>query len=460
MQNDNPPEIILTVKNECSFQGAPEPLLAAVRKQLTIVNPKYQSARRYSRWVGNKIKPKLYFYREQEDKLFFPRGFGNRAVLLCRQMTGSSPRINDKRRLLNPIQVDFEGILRPYQELAVDDVLQHSFGVLEAGTGSGKTVMALKIISERHQPTLIVVHSKELLYQWKEKAAQFLNLEVGQAGDGRFELHPVTVAIVNTARKQIEKLPQHFGQIIIDECHRVPTSLFSDVLSQFDCFYMLGLSATPFRREDSTTQLIHTYLGDRVHLVNHHELARSGAIVQPDIIQRETSFKYEFQGDYSKMIKVLTEDEVRNRQIAGDIAEIFRQGQSGTVLLVSDRVSHCKTLAQLLLQEHQLDSVILTGQVAADSRAEIVSQVQGGRVKILIATLQLIGEGFDCSGLSTLVLATPIKFAGRLLQVVGRIMRPSDAKKALVIDYGDNNIPVLHKSAMTRLQIFKRWEVC
>ncbi|NOX79975.1 MAG: ATP-dependent helicase, partial [Deltaproteobacteria bacterium] len=75
---------------------------------------------------------------------------------------------------------------------------------------------------------------------------------------------------------------------------------------------------------------------------------------------------------------------------------------------------------------------------------------------VLIATLQLIGEGFDCPGLSTLVLATPIKFEGRLLQVVGRVMRPADGKTARVIDYIDGNIPILRRSAAARRQVFDR----
>lgn len=458
MQTDSSPEIQLTVNNECCFQGAPENLLAAVRKQLTIANPKYQAAKRYSRWIGKNLKAELYFFREQESTLFFPRGFANRAVSLCRQFTGAQPRILDERRLLDPISLTFHGNLRQYQQDAVRDVIKRSFGVLEAGTGSGKTVMALDIIAERNQPTLIVVHSKELLYQWKERISEFLHTEAGQAGDNRFDLQPVTVAIVNTARKHIRELPQHFGQIIVDECHRVPANLFTDVVNGFDCFYMLGLSATAFRREDSTTQLIYTYMGDRVHTVDSNKLSQSGAIIQPDIIQKGTSFSYGFQGEYAAMIKALTENPSRNNQIAQDIAEILNQDHQGTILLVSDRIAHCEVLSRCLRQNHQIESKLLTGQIATDKRLEIIQEVKDGATKILIATMQLIGEGFDCPGLSTLIIATPIKFEGRLLQVAGRIMRPADGKKALIIDYADNNVPVLRKSAAARLQIFNRWK--
>ncbi len=454
MQPEISKEIQLNVTNECYFHNAPEKLLSAICKHLTIANPKYQAAKRYSRWIGKKLKPELYFFRQQDSTLFFPRGFANRAVSLCKEISGIQPKIIDNRRLLDEIDIEFHGQLRPYQQNAVKDVIDHSFGVLEAGTGSGKTVMALYVIAKRRQPTLIVVHSKELLYQWKERISTFLHFEPGQLGDGCFDLRPITVAIVNTARKHIKDLPQNFGHIIVDECHRVPASLFTDVINGFDCFYMLGLSATAFRREDSTTALIYTFMGDRVHTVDQKQLAQSGAIVQPDIIQKETSFSYGFRGEYSTMIKALTENSPRNTQIIQDLAQILKQGHTGTILLVSDRVAHCETLARLLYQDYNLDSVLLTGKIAAEKRLEIVQKVQKGSIRILIATLQLIGEGFDCPGLSTLILATPIKFEGRLLQVVGRIMRPSEQKKALVIDYADINIPVLRKSAVARLQIF------
>ena len=124
--------------------------------------------------------------------------------------------------------------------------------------------------------------------------------------------------------------------------------------------------------------------------------------------------------------------------------------------MVSDRVAHCRTLAGLLAGQG-VSAPVLTGQAAPENRAQIVADVQAGRTAVLIATLQLIGEGFDCPGLSTLVLATPIKFEGRLVQVVGRIMRPAEGKRARVIDYVDEHIPVLRRSAAARRAVFSTW---
>ena len=446
----------LTVTSECLLSDAPEELRAIIREQLTVDNPKYLAAQRYSRWVGKQIKPKLFFYREEGDSLIFPRGFGNRAVLLCRGLLGVDPVLIDQRRKVAPVHYTFIGKLRPYQQDAVQALTSHSFGVLEAGTGSGKTVMALKMIVKRRQPSIILVHSRELLEQWMERIATFLNIQAGQAGGGRYDPRPVTVAIVNTARNRLDDLVPRFGQLIVDECHRVPATLFTKVVSGFDTFYMLGLSATAFRREVGMTRLIYSYMGDRVHSVAPAVLTETGAVVRPDLIQRETAFFAPYSGEYPQLIKALTQDHKRNQQIVSDVVEKIQQG-GGTVLLVSDRVAHCQELLHGLRQKNII-AEMLTGSISLTARAKIVKQVQKGEVQVLLSTLQLISEGFDCPGLSTLILTTPIRFEGRLLQVVGRIMRPAEGKKALVIDYVDSKIGVLYRSGLARAEMFARWQ--
>ncbi len=167
----------LTVTSDCLITGIDFALEKEFKSRLTIDNPQYAAAKKYGRWVGKKIKPQLKYYDPVPGGLRFPRGFSNRAVLLCREFTGKDPVINDLRRLLPEVDFQFCGSLRPYQQEAVEVAAEKSFGVIEAGTGSGKTVMALALIAKRRQPTLVVVHTKELLYQWQERAHQFLDIE-------------------------------------------------------------------------------------------------------------------------------------------------------------------------------------------------------------------------------------------------------------------------------------------
>ena len=442
----------LTVSSDCLLTGISLPLEKAIKERLTIDNPKYVSAKRYGRWVGKKLQPTLNYYEPVPTGLRFPRGFANQAIMLCREHMGESPQIVEGRRLLAEVDFSFSGTLRPYQELAVAQVAGRSFGVLEAGTGSGKTVMALAVIAARRQPTLIIVHTKELLYQWQQRAAEFLGRSVGLIGDAHLDIQPLTVAIVNSARKRVDELMPLFGHLVVDECHRVPAALFTDVVSRFDCQYLLGLSATAFRSDEGTTKLISIFMGDRVHQVDQLQLQASGAIVKPVLIRRKTLFTHPYRGDYQALITALTSHQGRNLQIVDDVMQAAAEATSGVLLVVSDRVSHCELFAREL--EHRGQSVaLLTGQTPAEKRIEIVKEVQNGELRILVATLQLIGEGFDCAGLTTLFLTTPITFEGRLLQVLGRIMRPAAGKEAQVYDYVDESVSVLRRSAEHRKKV-------
>ena len=439
----------LTVSSDCLLKGIDFTFEQEIKKQLTIDNPQYLAAKKYGRWIGKKLKPHLEYYDSVPGGLKFPRGFSNQAVLLCRELLGEDPEIIDERRVLDEIELEFCGSLRPYQQEAVDKATPKSFGVIEAGTGSGKTVMALALIAKRRQPTIVIVHTKELLYQWQDRVSQFLGIEAGLIGDGHFDIAPVTIAIVNTARKRAAELYPHFGQLVVDECHRVPASLFTDVVSAFDSQYLLGLSATAFRSDNEMTKLIYFFMGDRIHRVDRDELMATGAILAPEVIRTSTSFDYGYRGDYQALIKALVNHEGRNQQIINDIVKVSKKPDCGTILVVSDRVSHCRLFVEKI-EMHGLKVELLSGQLAPEQRSEVVEGVLAGNVEVLVATLQLISEGFDCPGLSTLFLTTPISFEGRLLQVIGRVMRPAKNKRARVFDYVDENIPTLLRSANAR----------
>jgi superfamily II DNA or RNA helicase len=274
-------------------------------------------------------------------------------------------------------------------------------------------------------------------------------VEPGLVGDGRFEPAPLTIGIVNSAGKRVRELVPHFGQLIVDECHRVPASLFTEVVSRFDCHYLLGLSATAYRSDNEMTKLIYFYMGDRLHQVDQDELKATGAILAPQVVRSVTSFNYGYRGDYQALIKALVHHEGRNRQILADIVKVAREPDNGTVLVVSDRLSHCRFFAEKL-QQRGIGAKLLHGQLIPENRQEIVEAVRAGEVEVLVATLQLISEGFDCPGLATLFLTTPISFEGRLLQVIGRIMRPAANKRPRVFDYIDENVPTLLRSAKAR----------
>jgi len=220
---------------------------------------------------------------------------------------------------------------------------------------------------------------------------------------------------------------------------------------------MLGLSATPWRR-DKLSKLIFWHLGDVQHEVNKNDLITRGDVLSTEVILKYTEFKpfYDPINEYPKMLAELVADDKRNRMIAEDVANEANQS-AGVCLVLSDRKGHCETLQALLRFRHKISSELLTGDLTGEQRRQVVKKLNEGQVKVLIATGQLIGEGFDCRDLSILFLATPIKFDGRLLQYLGRVLRTAPGKvRAKVFDYVDINVGPLKAAAKARQKVYKK----
>ena len=86
------------------------------------------------------------------------------------------------------------------------------------------------------------------------------------------------------------------------------------------------------------------------------------------------------------------------------------------------------------------------------ARQNALAQLNAGESPLLVvATGLFVGEGFDCPVLDTLFLASPVAFKGRLVQYVGRALRPHPGKTtAEVHDYHDINTGVLASSLTKR----------
>ena len=340
-------------------------------------------------------------------------------------------------------------------------MLSRDFGILSAPTGSGKTIMALHILAKRNQPALIVVHIKALALQWVDRVGEFLGIpvdDVGFIGGGKKSIgKKVTVALVQSLYKCAQEIAQQIGFLIVDECHRCPSRTFTEAVTCFDSQYMLGLSATPWRR-DRLSKLIFWHLGDMHHEVEKSRLIKSGDILSAEVIVRETDFKphYDPVNEYSKMLSELTADDKRNRLIASDVAH-EAENNAGICLVLSDRKKHCETLQALLRYKFKISSELLTGDLADSQRENVLDRLHQGQVNVLVATGQLIGEGFDLKELSTLFLATPIRFSGRVTQYLGRVLRPAPGKKkARVYDYIDVKVDVLKAAARARQRVYER----
>ncbi|MBI9076156.1 MAG: DEAD/DEAH box helicase [Desulfatibacillum sp.] len=426
-----------------------------LKQRLTIVNPVWLENQKFGRY-NQGVKKHLQFYWKRGDVITMPRGFA-RQLLTWVSKSDMEYDLVDETRILPEIQFGFMGELYGFQQHAAQRILSRRFGVARMPTGAGKTVLALYCISERAQPAVVVVHTKELLYQWRDRALDFLDIreqDIGLVGDGKKQMdRSLTICVVNSLYKCAGQLKKGTGHLIVDECHRIPSRSFTVAVRTFDSRYMLGLSATPFRR-DGLTPLIPLYMGDSICEVNAMDLQEKGRISRAKLVVRNTCFDYPYEDDYHQMISALVGDYDRNLLIASDAVEFHATG-SGTALVVSDRKSHCRALGSLMADKGARVSV-LTGDLPDVKRKEIVRSVNQGEVDILVATVQLIGEGFDCPALSALFMATPVKFSGRVLQVVGRVLRAQQGKeKATVFDYVDKP-GVLQASFQSRLEAYRQ----
>jgi superfamily II DNA or RNA helicase len=448
----------IELSRDLKLSDIPEALKTTLIGKLTIPNPKWLENARMGRW--NRNVPKLLrFYHRYKETLWIPRGYLRQLIVMCRH-DNIAYQMEDLRRTLPSANYSFQGELKSFQKEAVDKMLSRDFGTLNSPTGSGKTVMGLFMIAQRQQPALVVVHTKDLAYQWIEQINRFLRIpesQIGLIGSGKKLIgDAITVALVQSLYRCADVVSKRIGHIIVDECHRTPSRTFTDAVTEFDAKFMLGLSATPFRR-DNLSKLIFWHLGDVHHSVDKSHLIEEGHILEAEIILRETDFEpyHDPANSYSKMLLELTMNDDRNHLIASDVVKEIKKGD-GVCLVLSDRKRHCETLLSLLRYKHRVDADLLTGDLSNEQRKNVLHRVKSSAVPVVIATGQLVGEGFDCPNLTTLFLATPIRFSGRVLQYLGRVLRPAENKKsARVYDYVDTKVGVLQSAAKHRQKVYK-----
>ncbi len=421
-----------------------QPLTNRLIRLAAFQNPEFYKAQAMRLPVWN--KPRIIDCAENFTQYIgLPRGCLD-AVQELLQQNDIRAEIQDERVAGCKVSVKFIGKLRKDQKAAVKAMLKQEVGVLHAPTAFGKTVSSAALIAQRKVSTMILVHRTELLRQWQERLTSFLELPkdtLGLLGGGKKKLTGKVDISVMQSLSRLEDLAELFnryGQIIVDECHHLSAFSFEAILKQAKARYVIGLTATPFRR-DGHHPIIFMQCGPIRHSAPHPENAPAHLEVLPrNLSAPEIPTGSDIQGIFS----ILTNDTSRNRRIAQDIMLAYQEGRK--ILVLTERTEHLE-----LLQEAISDDIkhcfLLHGRLSKKQRmgtlAELV-ELDGSTPLVLLATGRLIGEGFDHPPLDTLVLAMPISWKGTLQQYAGRLHREHTEKHDVrIYDYVEQDQPQL-----------------
>jgi superfamily II DNA or RNA helicase len=381
-------------------------------------------------------------------------------VLALLKAHNIKPVLRDERFEGRRIEAEFQGQLRPLQEEAVSTVSDHDEGILCAPTAFGKTAAAAWLIAKRKVNTLILVHRQQLLDQWHERLAMFLGLpprSLGQIGGGKMDRTGcVDVAVIQSLyrKEQVKDFVAEYGQVVVDECHHISAFTFEQVMKQVKARYIVGLTATPTRK-DGHHPIIYMQCGP----VRFSMSARAMTETTPfehRVLPRRTEFRMASESadvTIQDVYAALVGDGSRNELIAADLIRALESGRSP--LLLTGRTEHLKYFRAKLsgVAKHVF---VLKGGMGKKQRrntAEELASVPESEPRVILATGSYIGEGFDDARLDTLFLALPISWKGTLQQYVGRLHRLHDNKRIVqVYDYVDNNVPMLARMYERRLK--------
>jgi len=389
--------------------------------------------------AGDSGKP-FRVYIRSENYLCVPKVFGIKTFGKAKETKGY---------LGSPPETpfSFKGSLRPEQTEALEKVLgklhHDSATVFQAATGSGKTVIAIKAIAELQKKAIVLVNKVSLAEQWKAEIGSFLGVTVGEIRGAKRTLGDITIVSLQTLSRQTfpKGFFDEYGTVCLDEVHNIGSSVFSQALFGITSRYTLGLSATPVRA-DKLECVFFWHVGEIGCVLNAKE--KTPPLIRTFKLNFDyTSFVRNGKIDYTSMITDLIQIKPRNEFIVKTVTELIESDPERRVLLVSERVSHLKTLHEMFSGTGaNFTFGLFTGGTKKKDLQESL------KCTLILATVSAFSEGVSEKDLNTLVLVTPKKFighlkslkqeSGKMEQLVGRIFRKEHTTLPMIIDLQDN----------------------
>ncbi len=473
-------ELNITVSNLIYIETANlKPRLQnQIRRMAAFLNPIF--FKNYAIGLSNYANSRyVYLGKDDNGYICIPRGLFEQLIERC-EKAKILYKVTDKRCSGTEIQAEFIGELREKQSKAVHRLLQYDNGILSAATAFGKTVVCSNIIAQKKVSTLILLESSALIEQWEKALTSFLSIDAElpeyKTKTGRTRKRKsligtiqgakdtstgiIDIAMVGSLCKKGEFHPRlkEYGMVLVDECHHSASNTISTVLQESSAKYVYGVTATPFRG-DGLERINYMLLGPVRFQYSAKEKADDLGIdhlVVPRFTRTVSPHGRE-KLHINDAYEIIRNSEIRNEQIATDIKYCIESGRTPIVLT---RYTDHAALIYELINTYADKVFLLTGTKSKKKQRELREQmdrVQRSETMILIATGQLVGEGFDYPRLDTLIMATPVAWKGVVEQYAGRLNRDFEGKQNVMIyDYVDVHIPVFDKMYAKRLKAYKR----
>ena len=393
-------------------------------------------------------------YSENAQKMYIPKYYGL-------EKFGQPDEIK-----LDPgenINLTFKGSIRSHQSEPISKCMEafqtHSTGsgggILSLPCGEGKTACACYLISQLKKKTFVLVHKEFLLNQWVERISDFLpNSKIGKIQGDVVDIENKDIVIGMIQSISMKQYPldlfDSFGFVILDESHRCPSRVFSKALAKINCTYMLGLSATP-NRKDGLTKILKWYIGDII-FQRIGKSALNSELIRYVYCCKDDVYCKELTGYYGKvnsagMINNIASFMPRTHFIVEKTVECIRESNR-QILILSDRKEQLKDIERIMAEKG-----IEIGYYIGGMKQSALEQ--STKKLAILATYQMAAEGLDISTIDTIILATP---KTDIEQAVGRI-RPkpgdSDRNTPLVIDIVDE-FSIFGNQAYKRLAFYKK----
>lgn len=447
------------------LEKLPSRVVAKLKKTSSFANPEFYKRQRM-RMQTYPLSRFIFSGEIRPTEIILPRGVLDEVTKIL-TIAGAHVVIRDERIGRKKLKVEFTGELTSPQIEAVKKIRKSDIGILMAPPGAGKTVMACALIAERKVSTLVLIHRQPLMEQWRERISTFLGIppkEIGNlSGTKKKMTGKLDLAMLQSLKnlEDISEIAQSYSQIIIDECHHIPAASFEDILKQLPARYVVGLTATPYRK-DGLEKILFQQCGPIRHEMQNSE----GLTLKKSVTIHETGFRLPAElGDrpaYHELIHHLTSNVARNKLIARHTVEALETDRFP--LLISDRKEHLDVLALIISETSSipgLEIIRLDGDLTSKQRKVALEKLheirREGRKVLLMSSASLIGEGFDLPALDTLILATPLSFEGRMIQYAGRIHRSVEGKiEVQMIDYVDFSNAMLVKMYRNRIKAYRQ----